>query len=148
VQTKKSIGKNNAYITYNLKHDISEKLSLLLQTEGSLPYIKERATIQNQMNPFHILAPYYFMNIFNTRPFFPNSPLVYFFRLIFYKLFHMFHARISQSVQGLATGWKAEGSEFAFRYGQEFSLLHVVQTDSGSHPASYPMGIGDFSPGG
>jgi hypothetical protein len=27
----------------------------------------------------------------------------------------------------------------------EFSLLHVVQTDSGAHPASYPMGsVGHF----
>jgi hypothetical protein len=26
--------------------------------------------------------------------------------------------------------------------GQEFSFFHGVQTDSGSHPASYPMGTG------
>jgi hypothetical protein len=26
--------------------------------------------------------------------------------------------------------------------GVKFSLLHVVQTDSGAHPASYPMGNG------
>jgi hypothetical protein len=32
------------------------------------------------------------------------------------------------------------GSEF------EFSLLHVAQTGSGAHPASYPMGTGSFSP--
>jgi hypothetical protein len=25
-------------------------------------------------------------------------------------------------------------------YAQEFSLLHVVQTGSGAHPASYPWG--------
>jgi hypothetical protein len=31
-------------------------------------------------------------------------------------------------------------SEFEFRYGQEFSLPHVVQTGSGAHPASYSMG--------
>jgi hypothetical protein len=29
-----------------------------------------------------------------------------------------------------------------------FSLLHNVQTDSGAHPASYPMGIGGSFPGG
>jgi hypothetical protein len=32
--------------------------------------------------------------------------------------------------------------------GQDFSLLHSVQTGSGAHPASYPMGTGDFSPRG
>jgi hypothetical protein len=30
---------------------------------------------------------------------------------------------------------------------QDFSLLHGVQTGSGAHPASYPMGIWGFSPG-
>jgi hypothetical protein len=30
---------------------------------------------------------------------------------------------------------------------QEFSLLHVVQTGSGVHTTSYPMGTGGFSPG-
>jgi hypothetical protein len=37
-------------------------------------------------------------------------------------------AGIEQSVQRLATGWMAEGSEFESRYGQEFSLLHSVQS--------------------
>jgi hypothetical protein len=32
--------------------------------------------------------------------------------------------------------------------GSKFSLLHIVQTDSGSHPASYPMGTGGSFPGG
>jgi hypothetical protein len=31
-----------------------------------------------------------------------------------------------------------EESEFESRYGQEFSLLHSVQTGSGVHPAFYP----------
>jgi hypothetical protein len=31
-------------------------------------------------------------------------------------------------------------SEFESLYGQKFSLLHVVQTGSGVHPTSYPMG--------
>jgi hypothetical protein len=39
----------------------------------------------------------------------------------------------------LATGWKTVGSEFASRWSQEFSLIHIVQTGSGAHPASYPM---------
>jgi hypothetical protein len=40
-----------------------------------------------------------------------------------------------------------EGSEFEYRWGNEFSLLHVVQTGSGVHSTSYPMGTGDPSPG-
>jgi hypothetical protein len=30
---------------------------------------------------------------------------------------------------------------------RDFSLLHSVQTVSGAHPSSYPMGIGCFPPG-
>jgi hypothetical protein len=33
-------------------------------------------------------------------------------------------------------------SEFETQKGQDFSLLHVVQTGSGVHPTSYPMGTG------
>jgi hypothetical protein len=32
--------------------------------------------------------------------------------------------------------------------GQELSLLDIVQTGSGAHPASYPMGTGGSFPGG
>jgi hypothetical protein len=39
---------------------------------------------------------------------------------------------IAQLVQWLATGWTTEGLDFESRQGQEFSLLHVVQTGSGS----------------
>jgi hypothetical protein len=45
-------------------------------------------------------------------------------------------------------GWTTEGSEFESQKGQEFSLLHVVQTGSGVHPTSYPMGTGGSFPGG
>jgi hypothetical protein len=45
-------------------------------------------------------------------------------------------------------GWTTEGSEFESRYGQEFSLLHVVQTGSGVHPTSYPTCIGGSFSGG
>jgi hypothetical protein len=31
---------------------------------------------------------------------------------------------------------------------QDFSPLHVVQTGSGAHPASYPMGTGGLFPWG
>jgi hypothetical protein len=47
----------------------------------------------------------------------------------------------------MATGWTTEGSEFESRYGQEFFLLHVVQTGSGVRPTSYPMGTGGSFPG-
>jgi hypothetical protein len=42
------------------------------------------------------------------------------------------------------TGYKLD--EFESRKGQEFSLLHVVKTGSGAHPASYPMGTGGSFP--
>jgi hypothetical protein len=40
----------------------------------------------------------------------------------------------------LAAGWTAEGSEFYPSKGKAFSRLHVVQTGSGAHSASHPMG--------
>jgi hypothetical protein len=55
--------------------------------------------------------------------------------------------RSRDSVIGIATGWTTEGSEFVSRYGQEFSLLRVVQTYFGVHPTSYPMGTGGSFPG-
>jgi hypothetical protein len=57
-------------------------------------------------------------------------------------------ARKAQLVWRLATGWTTEGSEFESRQSQELSLLHVVQTGSGAHPASYPMGTGGSFSGG
>jgi hypothetical protein len=45
------------------------------------------------------------------------------------------------------TGWSTERSEFECQWGQEFSLLHVVQTGSGVHPTSYTMGTGGSFPG-
>jgi hypothetical protein len=41
-------------------------------------------------------------------------------------------------------GWTAG---LRFPAGQIFSLLHSVQTGSGAHPESYPMGTGALSPG-
>jgi hypothetical protein len=40
-----------------------------------------------------------------------------------------------------------ERPKFEFRQGQEFSLLHVVETGSGVQPTSYPIGTGALSPG-
>jgi hypothetical protein len=51
------------------------------------------------------------------------------------------------SAVGIANGWTAKGSQFKSRWGQEFSLLHVVQTGSEVHPTSYPMGYGGSFPG-
>jgi hypothetical protein len=47
-------------------------------------------------------------------------------------------------IVGIATGYEldTERSEFESRYSQEFSLLHVFQTGSGAHPASYPIDTG------
>jgi hypothetical protein len=57
-------------------------------------------------------------------------------------------AGITQSVQRLANGQDAEGSDFESREGQDFSPLHAVQTGSGAHLASYPKGTGGSLPGG
>jgi hypothetical protein len=42
---------------------------------------------------------------------------------------------------GIATGWTAEELRFDSRQGQEI-FLFSVQTDSGAHPASCPVGTG------
>jgi hypothetical protein len=47
----------------------------------------------------------------------------------------------------LGTGWTTEGSEFESRWGQEFSVLQIVQTGAEVHP-TYPMGTGGSFPGG
>jgi hypothetical protein len=44
------------------------------------------------------------------------------------------------------TGWTTERSEFKSR--SRIFYLHVVQTGSGAHPASYPMGTTVFFSGG
>jgi hypothetical protein len=46
----------------------------------------------------------------------------------------------------MVTAWKPEGSEFESRQGQEYSLFPVIQTDSGAHPASYPIGTVEKRP--
>jgi hypothetical protein len=48
----------------------------------------------------------------------------------------------------LAMGWTTRKSEFVFQWGQEFSLLHIIQTSYGAHPASYPIGTGGSFPRG
>jgi hypothetical protein len=49
---------------------------------------------------------------------------------------------------GMATGYGLDdrGVGVWVLMGQEFALLHVVQTGSEAHPTSYPMGTGDSFP--
>jgi hypothetical protein len=55
--------------------------------------------------------------------------------------------RIRDSAVGIATGYRLDDRGVGVRVlaGWRFSLLHVVQTGSGVHPTSYPMGIGGGS---
>jgi hypothetical protein len=53
----------------------------------------------------------------------------------------------TKSAQRLATGWTTEGSEFESRLRQEFSLLQVVQTDSGATQSFIWWVLGTLSPG-
>jgi hypothetical protein len=48
----------------------------------------------------------------------------------------------------LDAGWAIGWSEFESQQGQEFSLLHNIQTDSGAHLASYLMGTKGSFPSG
>jgi hypothetical protein len=61
----------------------------------------------------------------------------------FYEL-HMslLRAGIAQAVYRLAYGLDDLEVGVRVQDGREFSFLHVVQTGSGAHPATYPMGIG------
>jgi hypothetical protein len=54
------------------------------------------------------------------------------------------------SVFGIAAGYGLDDRGVGVRVlvGSEFSLLHVVQTGSWVHPASYPIGTGGSFPGG
>jgi hypothetical protein len=55
---------------------------------------------------------------------------------------------IAQSVERLVTGWTIGVLEFHSRRGMgDFSLRHHIQTGSGAHPASYPMGTEGYFPG-
>jgi hypothetical protein len=53
---------------------------------------------------------------------------------------------VARSVQWLGYGLDDRGSIHG--RGSDFSLPHRVQTGSGAHPASYPMGTWDSFPGG
>jgi hypothetical protein len=50
--------------------------------------------------------------------------------------------------RAVGTAGRPRGSEFMSPGRvKNFRLHHVVQTGSGAHPASYPMGTGDSFPG-
>jgi hypothetical protein len=51
------------------------------------------------------------------------------------------------STELLPVSWTAKRLEFESRRGKEFSLLQVIQTGSGVHQTSYPMGTGVLSLG-
>jgi hypothetical protein len=61
-------------------------------------------------------------------------------RLVIYTVY--ITSRSRDSVVGIATGYGLDdrGIEVRVLVGQEFSLLHVVQTCFGVHPTSYPIG--------
>jgi hypothetical protein len=44
-------------------------------------------------------------------------------------------------------GWTTKGWEFEARWGQEFSVLRVVQTGSGADPESYSLDTGGNAAG-
>jgi hypothetical protein len=53
------------------------------------------------------------------------------------------------SAVGIATGYGLDGRGVGVRVpvGSIIFFFHVVQTGSGTHPASYPMGTGVIFPG-
>jgi hypothetical protein len=53
------------------------------------------------------------------------------------------------SAVGIATGYGLDDQGVGVRVlvGQDFSILYVVETGSGVHPPSYPIGTGGSFPG-
>jgi hypothetical protein len=51
---------------------------------------------------------------------------------------------------GIVTGYRLDDRGVGVRVllGSRFFFLHLVQTGSGVHPTSYPMGNGGYFPGG
>jgi hypothetical protein len=73
------------------------------------------------------------------------------FCLWIYLIIFLLYPPVSRdSAVGIATGCGLDDQGVGFHVptGQAFSLLYVVQTSSGAHPASYPMGTRAFFPGG
>jgi hypothetical protein len=51
-----------------------------------------------------------------------------------------------ESSVGIATSYSMNSQGAIPRWCKMFFLLHGIQTDSGAHPASYPMDTGAISP--
>jgi hypothetical protein len=68
------------------------------------------------------------------------------YRFIMHSIGH--HLESWDSSVSIATGYRLDNRGVGVRVlvGSEFSLLHLVQTGSGVHPASYPMGTGSSFP--
>jgi hypothetical protein len=49
-------------------------------------------------------------------------------------------------VVGIGAGYGLDGRSSICRRSKRFSLLDVIQTGSGTHPASYPVGTGGSFP--
>jgi hypothetical protein len=46
----------------------------------------------------------------------------------------------------MVTGYRLDGQGLTPSRGKRFSVLHNVQTVSGAHPTTYPIGTGALSP--
>jgi hypothetical protein len=62
--------------------------------------------------------------------------------------FGPYNWRSRDSSVGIATGHALDGRGSILVRGKRFSLIHSIQTSSGAHPASYPMGTGVSFPAG
>lgn len=54
--------------------------------------------------------------------------------------------RVRGCVLVAQSGWTIEESEFESRCGPQCLLLHIIQTGSEAHLASYPVGTGGTLP--
>jgi hypothetical protein len=70
----------------------------------------------------------------------------------YHSILKKYKIQVSESflTKNFSYKWRHPTKETVSRctYQQDFSLLHVIQTGSGAHPASYPMGTGTSFPGG
>jgi hypothetical protein len=111
---------------------------------SSLPRLLHSASISTSFKPFHYLASKNYevphTEIFSSHQlplpprseYFPQHPVL------------NEPGQRSRYSDGLCAGWPV----FDSRQGHDFSLLHNVQTGSGTHPASYPIGtVCSFSGG-
>jgi hypothetical protein len=76
-----------------------------------------------------------------------RGPSIGFIDIYCYEDDYYYYLRSWDKAVGIVTkGCMAEVSEFKFRLGKEFSLLHSIQTGSPAHKAYYPMDTRDSFP--